>query len=763
MKNLRSKLIVTAFIIFIFLINSQIIYSAYAASLRYYNETTGTNVNYSDKQITYTYNGRELWLTYPGILDSGTALADYEELFVRELGLKAVRKDNTITFTDGTTELVLVLGSKNVTINGVKDTMSVAPVKLKFDNTVKYYVPTRFVAETFGYDYVWVSNISTVRITKTLHLSTEEKEFAYNGSLYTIQYQNNRIFNQMPVIYYDGSVMIPAKEVLESMGCIYSEENGKLSIQKNELVLNLEENSKITYINSKKVIADFVPVKITDTFNGKSAMYVSLEFVVDMLGFPLTYSERDMCYTIVEDRLTGAAELYPDLPLIKKEKLPQDNTESFKIIKNYFEWTSEDSTATKDSGLYKVSAYALEGADVIELYGVSKKNINDFFDNGLAVFELKNIQSALETMFFDDDTATYLNYVILTTLATNTKLFVMTPLEAVWHIEEDTACARIYFVPEDTEHTLLDVLSSQKEEDSELITESNNYPDDKLIIPLPEQIDMTDISDEDNYLEKNFCINIAGNHVNYYKQCELQNPYYGVKLSNVYYDIDKKITKISFDTKSIYAYRYTYENGCLYITLGKPSDIYSKVIVLDAGHGGIDPGAMKNKIYEKNLNFKIVNTYVKDYFKNSDIKVYFTRDSDVKIELYDRAAFPSEVGADLFISVHMNANNSSSINGTEVYYSKDNNEKTETGVNSYQLAKKLVNNLSTALKSKNKGVKYSDFIVLKYNTVPAVLIELGYMTNATELANLNNPQYQKKAAETIYKTVLELFNEGLFR
>jgi len=736
--------------------------TVHAANLRFYNYSTGSNVNYSDKQITYTYNGRELSMPYPGILNNGTALADYEDLFVRELGLKAERKNDTIVFSDGTTELILTIGSKNTVVNGVSDTVSVAPVKLKFDNTIKYYVPTRYVAETFGFDYVWVSNISTVRITKTLQLAAEDKNFLYNGSLYSIKHQEKRIFTDMPAIYYKGSVMVPAKEVFPNIGCNYNENDNSISITKNELTLYLEKNSKTTYINTKKIIADSVPVKITTNSFEKAAYYVSLEFVADMLGFQLTYSDKEKCYSLTENDFTGGLVLYPDLMENNIENAAQDNKQQLEYQKSYFEWAVQEPEGEKKSVLYKVSAYALEHADVVELYGVSRNEINDFFDNGLAVFELKNVSTEIGTQFFSDDTAPHIKYAILSPLATNTKLFFMTPLEDKWYIEEEDACIRVYFMHEDTEHNSV-TISSVKGTDLINNSPEKNLPDDKLLIPIPESVVATDITDEDYYLENFFSINISGNHVEFYQQHEIINPYYGIRCSNIAYDIDKNLTKISFGTKSIYGYQYTLENGYIYVTVGKPNEIYSKVIVLDAGHGGIDPGAIKNKTSEKDLNFKIMNTYVKDYFKNSDIKVYFTRDTDVKIELYDRANFTSEVGADLFISLHMNANNSSAKNGTEVYYSKDNNEKTETGFNSYQLAKNMVNNLSAALKSKNLGVKYADFIVLKYNTVPAVLIELGYMTNAAELENLKKPDYQKKAAETIYKTVLELYSAGFFR
>ena len=182
-----------------------------------------------------------------------------------------------------------------------------------------------------------------------------------------------------------------------------------------------------------------------------------------------------------------------------------------------------------------------------------------------------------------------------------------------------------------------------------------------------------------------------------------------------------------------------------------------KTIAIDAGHGGEDPGASKKGYKEKDLNFTILNNYTKELFIDSDIKVYFTRETDVLIDLYDRAAFASELGADLFLSLHMNANNSSSVNGTEIFYSSYNNAVTANGLYSARLGKTLAENISSMMDTKNRGVTNSEFVVVKYNTVPAVLIELGFMTNSNELAKLTDAEYQKKAAMAIYLSVFEIF------
>ena len=762
MRNQYKKILVFLLILSFSITVLQHPHTAYAANLRYYDYSTGSNVNYSGKQVIYTYNSRELPLTYPGILINGTALADYEELFVRELGLSAERNGDSITVSDGKTQIKLTLGSKKVTINGVDDTMSVAPVKLKFNDTVKYYVPTRFVAETFGYSYVWVSNISTVRITKTLSLYVNDKNLMYNGTLYSVNYNNHPISVDMPVIYYDGQTIVPAKQIFEAAGCKYTEEENIISISKDELTLSLDKCSKIAFINEKKIISNSLPMHVKNTENNRAELYLSLEFVADMLGFELTYSDKEKRYSLQENEFTGKIALYPDLVsgICKKTEVKEEIQAEEKHPETiYYEWINP---SDEQPCLSKVYAYHLDGMDIVELYGIRKENINDFFDNGLVVLELNGVSSNMGTQFHSDFTAPHLNYSLLTELNTKIKLHFMIPLESTWNIIEQENFVRVCFYNENLSSEDL-IISSVKTEPVQEQDQIHIYPDDKIIIPLHETIQKTDISDEDMYSSHRFVIKISGNYVDYFEKNPIINPYYGVEILKPEYDIVNNLTMICFETNSIYGYTYSFEDGYLELTVGKPNEIYSKIIVLDAGHGGIDPGAIKNGTYEKNITFKIINTYVKELFDQSDIKVYFTRENDVKIDLYERAALASEVGADMFISLHLNAHTSSSIRGTEVFYCKDNNKSSESGFNSYQLAKALAENLSVAMDTRNRGATKNDFVVIKYNTVPAVLIELGYMTNATELSKLKDTVYQQKAAKTIYDTVIQLYSDYLLR
>jgi len=747
LKSITKKIIVYILFTAFFLIECQSIRTVYAANLRFYNNTAGVYENYTGKQVIYQLNGREVPLSYPGILINGTALADYEELFIQELGLQAKLSGDVLTLTDGTTELILVFGSNNVRLNGKYASMNVAPVKLSFEGTEKYYVPTRYISEAFGYDYVWNSSTSTVKITRTIPLVIDDTEVSYNGTLYSFYYQNERFYTDMPIIYYKGKVLAPAFQFSQLLGCNYEENETTLQITKKQLTLSVPTDSKITYVNNKKVITDSLPVKVTDTSLEKSEWYVSLEFIADMLGFDYKYSEQEKSYFLTETVYTGSTQLHAGIADIMD--FDENTKYDFTAQQIYFDWYSENmpENIVDNATLTRVLGYATESGDVVELYGISKENTNNFRDNnGLMVLELNNVYTNIDTDFFCHFGMCNLDYLLLSTITnTNVKLLFMLPAEDTWQITETADCIRVFFPNGNgTTGFITDSVTNSR------------YPDDKIIIPLKDSMPEEFVSLEDNYNNREFTFKILGNYKSYYEQNSISNPYYGVKSYDVTYDTENYQTILTFKTNSIYGVKYTIESDYIAVSVGKPNEIYDKIVVLDAGHGGIDPGATKSGYNEKDINFKIINTYTKEYFENSDVKVYFTRETDTKIDLYERAAFADEVGADLFISLHLNSNNKSSINGTEVYYYKGNNAVSKAGINSYKLAKVLVDNLSSALGTKNRGVLSAEFVVVKYNTVPAVLIELGYMTNTSDLAKITNEKYQKKAAETIYKTVLSV-------
>ena len=224
-------------------------------------------------------------------------------------------------------------------------------------------------------------------------------------------------------------------------------------------------------------------------------------------------------------------------------------------------------------------------------------------------------------------------------------------------------------------------------------------------------------------------------------------------------------------------------------------------IVLDAGHGGHDPGkSVKNKkYYEKDIALKITLEVGKILEQRKDVKVIYTRKKDVFVNLYERGNIANKVDADLFISIHCNAHNTQA-SGTEtwalglhasrqnlevakkeneVILLEDNYEENYKGFDpnspesfigiklmqeeymdqSLALANIVQDNMVKEVKRKNRGVKQAAFIVLHQTYMPSILIETGFITNTNEGAYLNSTKGQNKYAISIANGISEYIKQ----
>ncbi len=224
-------------------------------------------------------------------------------------------------------------------------------------------------------------------------------------------------------------------------------------------------------------------------------------------------------------------------------------------------------------------------------------------------------------------------------------------------------------------------------------------------------------------------------------------------------------------------------------------------IVIDAGHGGKDPGAIGSSSKEKDIVLSIAlkaGKYIQEHHK--DVKVIYTRKTDEFIELHRRAQIANESGADLFISIHCNANKSSKPFGTETYVmglhkSEDNLDvaKTENAAIFYEddyaeqyegfnpnsdedyivlsmfqsssidqsidLSQKVQSQFKIKASRKDRGVKQAGFWVLYKTTMPGILIEAGFLSNPTEEKYLKSEDGQIVLALAIYEAFTEFKNE----
>ncbi len=182
-----------------------------------------------------------------------------------------------------------------------------------------------------------------------------------------------------------------------------------------------------------------------------------------------------------------------------------------------------------------------------------------------------------------------------------------------------------------------------------------------------------------------------------------------------------------------------------------------KLIVLDAGHGGSDSGAVGylngNAVLEKNLTLEITNR-VKKILENAGYTVSMTRTGDTLPSLVERPTQANEENAAVFVSIHINSvDNAPEANGTEVFYATENNGDSY-GATSAQLAQNILSRMLYYMGSTNRGVKTAEHAVTRRCNMPAALAEVGFITNPTEVYNMTTDEYQQKAAQGIAEGIM---------
>lgn len=183
-----------------------------------------------------------------------------------------------------------------------------------------------------------------------------------------------------------------------------------------------------------------------------------------------------------------------------------------------------------------------------------------------------------------------------------------------------------------------------------------------------------------------------------------------------------------------------------------------KIIVIDAGHGGSDPGAQSSfdgtKYIEKNINLAVAKK-VRDILAANGVNVQMTRSGDTYPTLTDRSDLANELGAAMFISIHSNAiENNEGVSGIEVFYSSTNNSD-RYGITSKELATDIYKNLIKNTQASERGVKTEQHVVTRTCQMPAVLVELGFITNKEEAKKLMDSSYQDLLASAIASAALD--------
>lgn len=185
-------------------------------------------------------------------------------------------------------------------------------------------------------------------------------------------------------------------------------------------------------------------------------------------------------------------------------------------------------------------------------------------------------------------------------------------------------------------------------------------------------------------------------------------------------------------------------------------------ILIDPGHGGEDEGthSISPPIYhEKNINLSTARL-IEEYLKSQQVTTCLTRTGDETLSLESRINKTKNLQPKIFVSVHYNAALSSSAHGIEVFYYQSDKDKT-LSKKSKELAELVLSEVIQSTDAKSRGVKHGNYAVIREASMPAILVECGFMTNANEMNKIKSPQYLKKVATGISKGIVTYLDQTL--
>jgi N-acetylmuramoyl-L-alanine amidase len=640
--------------------------------------------------------------------------------------------DKSVTLSKDGNKLEMTIGSKIAYLNGKKLTLSQGPILAKnYDNGYSYVlVPGSATATYLGYNYSWNKNNNTSSIT------TKKQEDDTNNS------------NTEPELGDDGVVLDPgtvlnqwqSDPVISGMSTGIHELNTTIPSTQTGIIYSVARDYNNTKLNTETfVITADTPFE--KVISGISNQVITIQAANKMC--------TDQLY-----QLYGVSSNYVNTIGTNYNTTDLSSIITLNVVPQYVTY---DLSLSEDKKSLYVTVYlnnlstAVVGTnsmgDYLRMIGTDIKNMVITKQDKYMYLDFPYTTNALGNLNTNITGAKYLKYMYTINSADNTRIILELNDGYEYYISEEGNQGTISFITPGS--------TQQPETPSE-----NDFSNYEIVIPKPDGISDNMITHADYYHYNKFSIKIPGDHTTYFASHPV------VENSDVITNVSVSLnsnneTEIKFTTSRLQGYEFDTDSKYIYVHIGEPRDIYKNIVVLDPGHGGPSNGAEYFGTKEKNVNYKILYQVGEKFF-NSDpwkLKVYYTRITDVDMTLTNRAYFADKVGADLFVSLHMNASTASSAHGTEVYYAEHNNSPNSAGLTSKTMATLFVNNITKSMGTQNRGAKAERYTVVYKNTVPAVLIELGFLSNQGDYALITDSAFQEQAVQVIYNTLLQIFDK----
>lgn len=682
----------------------------------------GKTHSYDLPPITMYINGEEAdTALMPPVQIENTTLVPVREIF-EPMGAfvewKAEEKRVYIDYNN--TLLVLEMNNKEAWKNGEALQLHV-PAKV-INN--KIMVPVRFISEQIGFEVEWVGETREIFITEDAQIKPPEivepqpepepepepEEPVYpeedltdeKADLSELMMKLDGIDKVYEGIKNKHSVYMRAKEYsktsIESVSIANSQEGARAIIQASSPITSFEST-----VSEGKIIVDILNSnnELKSSITPNTNKYV---------GKVRTSQYTKDTTRVVFDLISGAK---------TKVSLSPDR---MSIIIEIVEQPLEGIVVGQDD----ISNYV-----ALENIALTQIDINQ--SPGEVILNIDNVYSN-ETISWNSLVGNAIESLEVNNTSTGIAVKIILKGREVYSVQTD----------ENKGDTIIRIVKPSYEN-----IEYSNY-DRTLTLVGAADLSAKDIYVNDQYRERKIILDLGADYSSHFGKGSFTIGDQVIKDVQI---VTEATTKLIINESSIHAVNIKDSGNDVKIQFVKPNEKYDKVLVLDPGHGGSDSGTTGNGLKEKNINFKQTMAIKNLIERNTDIKVYLTREADTTLTLAFRTDLANEINADMFVSVHNNSA-SSVAKGTEVLYYPSSSDP-----RSKQIAQLMQQKIIAATGMNNRGIKERpDLYVLRTSKMPAVLIEGGFLSNAEDAAKLASEEFTQALAYAVYEAIVESFN-----
>lgn len=618
------------------------------------------------------------------------------------------QKDKTVTVVDGGKKIVLGIEKTYVYINGQKQNLPRGVPAPKLVNDSRTMVPIRFISETLGYSVAWDNNKSMVFIEGS-HKQDEAE--INNISIDKSEKISVKISSSNAIKYSTMKLENPTRIVIDIP-------NSKL---------NLTGNDGFDSSGIVNIPAEQTPI------NQVSASQFSINPNVTRVVIHLT---NDIKYNISQSNNGKDIDVAfpsmetPPKPVPAKPTPPVEPLNKVKDIKNE-EYNGKQAVVIYNTDVVKVNSFSMSNpnrfvVDILNSTVDMDKQTSYNYNLGI-VEKVRASQFNPDKNYKPDDKI----------------------VRVVLDIKDGVSNTNIKVVKDGNKIILIpdenpwEGLNVTKENSNEILTIKAlgntsydiNYDSIKKVMEI--------VIPKDKAKLKTGTINVGNNLIS--SIIVREEPGY-IKLDvNFKRSITYKLLSKEIDNEIKLAFARD--------TLVSENE---RLIVIDPGHGGRDPGAVYYNTNEKDVNFSIAKK-LNERLKLSGYNTIMTRNDDSYLGLYDRTDIANNNNADIFISVHSNAHDNADISGLQTLYHPD---KPEGDGSSYYLAKAIQEEVLKSTGFQDRGIiKRPGLAVLRTSKMPAALIEVGFLSNEGDNELVTNYEFQDKVVDGIVKGIERYFAE----